>query len=83
MDDEKNVPSVIVEAITSRFVNNINVLMKVFIRKQKIHRCILFISLTLYWNDISAVHNSTSEYFINACLNNRKAATDVHDPSSK
>jgi len=28
----KNVPWVIVEAITSRFVNNINVLMKVFIR---------------------------------------------------
>ena len=28
----KNVPSVIDEAITSRFVNNINVLMKVFIR---------------------------------------------------
>jgi len=28
----KNVPSVIVEAITSRFVNNINVLMKLFIQ---------------------------------------------------
>ena len=28
----KNVPSVIIEAITSRIVNNINVLLKVFIQ---------------------------------------------------
>jgi len=65
----KNVASVMVETITFCSVNNKIVLTKTTIQQETVHRCILFISLTLYSNDISVVHNLT---FTNVLHRNRR-----------